>query len=63
MLLILKKSTKFQIIKKTYYSLIDGVVINKHTTIYTNDNTNVTKLNKLVNFNDNSFHKENRAYK
>ena len=27
---------------------IDGVVINKHNTIYTNGNTYVTKINKLL---------------
>ena len=27
----------------------------RHNTIYTNDNINVTKINKLVNFNDNSY--------
>ena len=29
------------ILNKTYYELIDDVVINKHNTIYTNDNIKV----------------------
>ena len=41
--------------KKTYYNLIDDVVTNKHNTIYTNDNTNVTKISKLDNFNGNNY--------
>ena len=41
-----------------YYKLIDDVVINKHNTIYTNDNTNVTKIHKLVNCNDNTYFAE-----
>ena len=33
-----------------YFVCIDDVVINKHNTIYTNDNRNVTKINELVKF-------------
>ena len=33
---------------------IDDAVINKHNTIYTNDNITATKINKLVIFNDNN---------
>ena len=53
MLLIIKPTVSNP--KKTYYNLIDDVVIDKHDTIYTNDNTNVTKINKLVSFNDNTY--------
>ena len=28
---------------------IDDAVINQHSTVYTNDNTNVTIINQLVN--------------
>ena len=42
-------------LKKTYYNFIDGVAIDKHNTIYTNHNTNVSKINKLLNFNDHNF--------
>ena len=31
------------------------VVTNKHNAIHTNDNTNVTKINKLANFNGNNY--------
>ena len=31
---------------------IGDVAIHKHSTIYTNDNRNATKIHKLVNFND-----------
>ena len=34
---------------------MNDVVINKHNTIYTNDNINVTKTNTLVNFNDTNY--------
>ena len=34
---------------------IDDVAINKHNTIYTNDNTNVTRIIKPANFNDNNY--------
>ena len=37
-----------------YYNFVDGVVINKHNTIYTNDNINVININKLVIFCDNN---------
>ena len=44
---------------KTYYNLIDDVVIKKHNTIYTNDNINATKINTLVSFHgNNSFTKK-----
>ena len=43
-------------LNKTYYNLIEDVFsINEHNTIYINDNLNVSKMNKLVNFNDNNF--------
>ena len=42
-------------LKKTYYKFIDDVVINKHNTIHTNGNINVTKFKKLVNFNANNY--------
>ena len=48
------KTNKVSNLKKAYYMLIDDV-INKHNTIYTNDNTNVAKINKLVNFNGNNY--------
>ena len=38
-----------------YYNFIDDGVINEHHTIYTNGNTNVTKMGKLVNFKDNHY--------
>ena len=53
MLLITVESTKSHI-KATCYNFIDDVVIIQHNTIYTNGSVNVTKLNKLVNFNDNN---------
>ena len=63
MLLIIMKSTKFQILKKSYYNLIDDVAINKYNTIHTNENTNVTEINKLVIFNGNKYgSKRNRTY-
>ena len=31
------------------------LLFNKHHTIYTNDNINVTQMNKHVNFNDNNY--------
>ena len=34
---------------------MDDVVINKHNTIYTNDDRNVTEINKLVQFNGNGY--------
>ena len=59
------KTNKASTLKKTYYNLIDDVVINKQNTAYTNDNINVTEINKFVNVNANSyvFHKEHRTYK
>ena len=50
MLLILLQS-KVPNIKKTVYNYIYDVVNTKRATIYTNDNINVNKINKLVNFN------------
>ena len=47
------KINKVSNLKKAYYMFIDGVVIDRHKTIYTHDSTIVTKINKLVNFNDN----------
>ena len=41
--------------KKTYDNCINGVAINKHNTINTNDTYNVSKINKLINFNDNGY--------
>ena len=35
------------------------VVINKHSHIYTNDNTNVSNINKLVMFNDINYFTKN----
>ena len=40
---------------KTYYNFTNGVVLNKHNTINTNDTYNVTKINKLANVNDNNY--------
>ena len=55
MLLLMKKSTRFQIQKERIICFIDNGVINKHNTIYDNDNINVNKTNKLVNLNDNNY--------
>ena len=49
------KINKVSNLKQAYYNLIDGVVINKHNTIYTNDNINVTTINRLVNSNDDNY--------
>ena len=55
-------------VKKTYFNFTNGVVINKHNAVNTNDTYNVTKINKLVNFNDDSYftkkieHKTNTTY-
>ena len=46
------KTNEVSNLKKAYYNVIDGVVINKHNTIYNNGNITVTKINKLVKFND-----------
>ena len=46
-------------INKTYHNFIDDAVVYGHNTIYTNDTTKVTKINKPVSFNgDNYFTKE-----
>ena len=37
-----------------YYNFIDDVAINKHNTIHSNGNTNVTKMNRLVNCSGNN---------
>ena len=50
MLLIIRKATKFQIYKEMCYKLIGDVVFNKRNAIHANDNINVTKINKFVNF-------------
>ena len=42
-------------VKKTYYNLINGVVINKHNTINTNDTYNMSKTNDLLNIADNQY--------
>ena len=42
-------------VKNAYYMFTNDVVINKHNTIDSNDAYNVTKMNKLVNFNDNTY--------
>ena len=41
-------------LKKTCYSFIDDVVVNKHNTTYTNDDISVIN-NTLVNLNDNNY--------
>ena len=41
---------------------IDGAAINKHNTIYTNDNINVTKVHELVSFNNNILSQRNRTH-
>ena len=55
MLLIIIESTKVSNIKKTCYKFTDDAAINKHNTIYTNGNINVTKINTFVHFNDDSY--------
>ena len=55
MLLMVTKPTQLSNIKKACYNFGDGVALNKHNTIYTNDNVNVSKINKLVSFNDNNY--------
>ena len=54
MLLIISKTNKVSNLKKAHYNFTDDAVINKHSTTYTNDNINVNKMNKLVNFDDNN---------
>ena len=49
------KTNKVSNLKKSYCNFIDDVVINKHDTIHINGNTNVSKINKLVNFHDNNY--------
>ena len=52
-MLLIIGNLKVSNLKKVYHNLIDEVAFNKHNTIYTNGNTNVTKINQLVKFNDN----------
>ena len=49
------KTNKVSNLKKSYYNFIDDVVINKHNTMHSNENTNVTEINKLFHFNDNNY--------
>ena len=42
-------------LKKSYHNFIVGAVINKHNTMHTSGSTNVTKINKLINLNDNGY--------
>ena len=49
------KINKSHNVKKTDSKSINDAAINKHNTINTNDTYNVTKTNKLVNFNDNNY--------
>ena len=50
--------------KNTYFNVTDDVVVNKHNTVNTNDNINVTTINKPVNFDRNSsFTKKIKACK
>ena len=42
-------------VKKTYYNCSNDVVINKHNTINTNYTYNVTKISKLMEFNDSKY--------
>ena len=49
------KINKTHNVKKAYYDFTNGVVINTQNTINTNDTYNVTKIDKLVNLNDNNW--------
>ena len=57
------KINKVSNLKKAYCNLTDDIVINKHNTIYTNDNITVTKIHKRANFNDNNTLQGHRTYK
>ena len=48
------KANQVSNLKKAYYMFI-GILINKHNITYTNDNTTLTKINKLVNLNDKNY--------
>ena len=55
MLLISLQINKVSDFKQTCDNLIDDVVTNKHNTIYTNGNSNETKITIFVNLNDNTY--------
>ena len=56
------KINKGSYLKNTYHNFTGDVVINKRNTIYTNDNINVTNINKLVNLSDSNYlYKETRT--
>ena len=42
-------------VKEIYYNSTNDVAVNKHHTINTNGKHHVTKINKLVKFDDNSY--------
>ena len=42
-------------VKKAFYSFTNDADINEHNTINTNVTHSITKINKLVNFNDNNY--------
>ena len=50
------KINKTHNVKKTYYNYNNGVFINKHNTISTNDTYNVTKNIDLYNATDNNYY-------
>ena len=50
------KIDKTHNVKKTYYNYNNGVFINKHNTINTNDTYNITGNNSLFNITDNNYY-------
>ena len=50
------KINKTHNVKKTYYNYNNGVFINKHNAITTNDTYNITKNNSLYNVTDNNYY-------
>ena len=55
-LLINTKPIKFKLLNIIHYNDIDDAVVNQNNTIYTNDNRNVTKNNKLINVTSNNYY-------
>ena len=53
------KVNKVSNLKQSYYTLFDDAVINKHNSIHTNGNINVTNIHKLINSNVNNYFTKN----
>ena len=54
-LMLTNKINKTHHVKNTYYKFTNDAAINKNNTFNANGTYNVTKRNKLVNFNDNNY--------